>query len=1043
MLKKENIEDIYPLSPIQEGLFFHWLYDQQDSAYFFQLSYRIKGSYKVEVVETALEKLVARYDVLRTVFINKSSARPIQVVLKKRDVDFHYEDITHLKDQASHLKTFRETDKARLFDLSKDMLMRVALFKLDDEYVELMWSFHHIIMDGWCMDIIRNDFHHLYQETLEGKQSSLPQAPKYKTYLDWLEERETEDSRAFWSNYLEGIEKPTGLAALRNHTSHHTVAASPTNELFLSKEQSAKMVALARKNHVSLSTIIQGIWSTMLSCYNQCDDVTFGVVVSGRPSDLVEAQTMIGPFINTVPMRVKCQSNTSFSKLISTIQVTTAEVDPHAHLSLAEIQSMAPVRVDLIDHILVFYNLPSINEEPEENSAEDFGIDVVDVVEKTHYGLNVSINYRDTFLVKFTYDETIYSGKSIDRMMGHFESVLNQVLANDQSELSTISLLTPSEEALLTNKFGKGAEVPGMDQTILEAFETQVNENPTGISALFNQEKLTYQELQIKSDKLAHYLRTEHEIGKGDFVAIIQDRSLEVLISILGVLKTGAAYLPIDPANAADRIQFMIEDTAAKLVITDSQYVLDLNFYRGTLFAADLQMSGLPTPAQSFSVDIDPTDTAYIIYTSGSTGTPKGVQVAHQGVINLAQGQKDFYGLTKEDHQLQFASLSFDASVAEIFSTLLNGATLIMISKEVIHHSRKFVTYLKQQEVTLVTLPPSFLSTFDLDELKFLRVINTAGEAAIPKDAKYLSGSVKYINSYGPTECSVHVSAYEVPTDCQINGSLPIGRPMQNFEVLILDPKMKLVPVGVEGELCVAGIGLSKGYLNEDQLTEEKFVPHPFDPEKMIYRTGDIARWLPDGNLEFIGRTDRQVKLRGYRIELAEIERCMLQYESITDAAVIIHGRGDQSSLCAYFVTKETMKTSELRKFMETHLPHYMIPSSFTKLDKLPLNINGKLETTKLPAPESSALAGKEITPPEGTFEIQLLEIWQDVLQSEDFGVTDHFFEVGGHSLKAVRLAARIENELGRELGVKEIFDLSTIREIARHLEKDVAVYEI
>uniref|UniRef100_UPI003D34E88B amino acid adenylation domain-containing protein n=1 Tax=Maribacter sp. 2-571 TaxID=3417569 RepID=UPI003D34E88B len=669
---------------------------------------------------------------------------------------------------------------------------------------------------------------------------------------------------------------------------------------------------------------------------------------------------------------------------------------------------------------------------PYENEHTNAKFDLTMGVNENESGISLGIEYCTAL-----FEET-----TVRRMLVHYEQLLRSIVADPASRITDLSMLTAPEEKQLLEVFNTTEIAYPDDKTMVDLFEIQARRTPNAIALICGDTELTYHELDQKSNRLARYLRTKCAVKEGMIVGICMNRSEWAIISILAVLKTGSAYVPIDATYPLERIEYMITDSSIGLLLTESTNIDNVPVLKQlTVLQLDMKWDVvLLESSRKLGKNSTPYSGAYVIYTSGSTGNPKGVMVSHGGNVNMSLDQVRTFGITGSDRVLQFASLSFDASVYEIFMAFYSGASLVIAGKDVIGDREGFVSYLRDKSVSMVTLPPSYLRVLPLDELRFLRVIVTAGESPDIEKAVYCSGFSDYYNAYGPTECSVCVSVYKVGASDIGRQHIPIGSAISNTKLYVLDGSQGLVPVGVLGELCVSGAGLAQGYINRSELTSEKFISNPFDASGggSLYRTGDLVRWLSDGTIEYVGRIDDQVKVRGYRIELGEVESALSGISAVSGCSVQVHPDGQgNNQLVGYVVGHggSVPDKDDIQRALSEKLPGYMVPQLWVSLDALPLTVNGKVDRKALPIPGLSERSTVEYVAPRNDVEQQLSEIWKELLGVERVGALDNFFELGGNSILAISLVAKINKAFSSTLGIVELFKYPTVEKLEARLQ--------
>ena len=1059
---------------------FFALLNPSSNAYFEQTAYRLEGSLDVGVVAESLKVLMRRYDVLRTAFIHEGFDRPLQVVLKERPLDFSYEDLTEMADpeeQETWVRQFKENDRRRSFDLTDDVLLRAAVIRLGPRTVELIWSHHHIIMDGWCLGILFREFFEIYRCLLDNRPLQLPGVKPYRVYIQWLEQQDRQKSAAFWAQYLEGFEEATGIPRPAGRGQKEKEFEGDRVVFTFNREETAALDRLVRRSRVTLNIFIQAGWGILLGRYNGKGDVVFGAVVSGRPGDIEGVESMVGLFINTIPVRVRLNAGIRPGELLQQLYQTTTGAEPHHYYPLAEIQDRSVPKQHLLDHILVFENYPH---QPEGSPVDvpgrgqGLGLTVTGIegFERTNYDLMVLVVPGEQLMVRLDYNAGVYDRGFMEKAAAHFHTLCTGMAAGEDRCIDGISLLSPQEREQILGGFNDTAEAePPLPcrQTIHRWFEDQAAATPHRIALTGPGEtgSLSYRELNTRANQLGRLLGRKG-VKADTVVGIMLERSPELVTAILGILKAGGACLPLDPEYPAERLAFMMRDCRIALLLTHlftgeragsfvSDGVGQIDVGDGAVYDGGAENPGSPGRESHL---------VYVIYTSGSTGTPKGVMLEHRNLVNLV---RYLHGYTGIDFGtvLQFTTISFDVSFEEIFSCLLQGGELTLIHKDTLKEVPKLFGIVRQNSIRTLFLPTSFLK-FVFREPEYtalvplsVRHIVTAGEQLIVNDTfkAFLKARGVYLhNHYGPAETHV-VTTYTVSPADDIADLPPIGKPILNTGIYILDGNRQVQPIGVPGELYIGGRQVGRGYWAREELTAERFVNinlaaktregtrssnhQILNPKSQIlYRTGDLARFWADGNIEFLGRIDHQVKIRGFRVEPGEIESQLLRYPGVREAAVIAReGDGGDRYLCAYVVVDEAIitasaVTAQLKTHLAAGLPDYMIPAYFVQLDRIPLDPNRKVDRSALPEP--GIAAGEDYEAPANEVEEKLVDIWCRVLglPPAKISVTANFFDLGGHSLKATILSARIVKELGVRVPLPVLLQHPTVRGLAAFVGK-------
>ncbi|NPC91659.1 amino acid adenylation domain-containing protein [Bacillus sp. WMMC1349] len=1044
MNHQQNIQNIYPLTPMQEGMLFHHLSDKDSQAYCVQTAVKISGEFHLDIAEQSLNILVGRHDLLRTVFIHsKKLSRPRQIVFKKRDMTINMHDYSHFKqaDHDQYIEEFLRSDFKKGFDLAAGPLFRVEALKLGQSEYVLVFSNHHIILDGWCSKAVLDEFFDIYSDLFHDRPVHNKKSFSFSEYIHWIENQNKDEAHTYWKEYLKGLETNTEVPSFYKKAKNEGFQKEDfyqeiDDDLFQGLEN------VSKRYKVTVHTICQTAWALLLSHYNQSNDVVFGSVVSGRTPELEGIEEAVGLFINTIPVRIKVDPNLSFRQLFENVQQSNIRSEHYSYCSLADLQNMTTLKGDLLNHFLVFQNYPS-HETPEEAEKELFGFHIQELhdTEETNYDFLLTIAPREQFII-IHYNQNIYENDEIGVLCRRFLSILRQMIQTPDMRLSQAELIDADEKSLIDTFQMSDCNMCKDSLTLHERFEQQVDLFPHKAAVTFNGETLTYETLNSRANELAKQLRSLG-VQPNHLVGIMLERSHSFMIGILGILKAGAAYVPIDPHYPIERIDYIIQDSKIPILITDRKQKDELFSaiqYRGeTLFIDDTQTGGFSENLPSVS---SAQDLAYVIYTSGSTGKPKGILTKHENVMRVVVNS-NYLKVTEEDRILQLSNLSFDGSVFDIFAALLNGAELILPQSNTVLSPRELSRFLIKQDISIMFLTTALFNAVIAENptaFNGLRKVLFGGEkvtVAFVEQALEQAGANKFIHVYGPTESTVFASFYPIQSIDKRLGTIPIGTPLNDTELIILNQYGKIQAIGLPGELCIAGKGLAKGYLNRPDLSEEKFVTHPLKEQERLYKTGDLARWLPDGSIEFMGRLDRQVKIRGFRIEPEEVAAELLLLSNIKKAYVM-ERRSEQGEayLCAYYVADANKPSKDIRRELAERLPEYMLPSFFMSLNELPVTPNGKISEKELPAPECMLDGEREYIAPRTAAEKRLVKLWEQILSVKPVGVNTHFFEAGGHSLKAVSLMGAIEREFSVKLSIKQIFDHPYLEDMAMVIDQ-------
>jgi amino acid adenylation domain-containing protein len=1031
------IENVYPLSHLQEGLYYHWLSSPASPAYFLQMSYRLKGALDIPLLQKSYEMLVERHAVLRTFFTQDFGEQVLQVVRKEPNPNFTYKQFDSNAEAA--VLDYKAQDRAKGFNLQTGSQMRLSVLGLGTDTYEFIWSHHHIIMDGWCVGILMKEFFQVYTALLQGKAPELDKAYTYASYIDWLTKADKDSSEKYWSDYLSGFD---AITSLPQQTAMATGDYEARESAFqLSAPVSQAIRELCKQCSVTENTFFQAVWGILLGKYNNSNDVVFGSIVSGRPAEVKGIEEMIGLFINTIPVRVQMQQGTSFTGLLKEVQQTSIEGLDHHYTQLAQIQAESELGQNLFDHLIQFQNFPSqeIVGENEENGEGSKGLSLVSSAVAGHntYDFTCLISPSDVFDLNFMYNASRYPEAQIRQLQDHIMRLIGAIVANPNDAVSRIEYMSAAEKQVVLTGFNDTLVAGFRNKTLVELFTRQAALTPDHIAVVFEGKELTYRALDEQSNKLANYIRDTHNFGKEEPVGVMLERSESLIIAVLATFKAGAAYVPIDPAYPDQRKQYLLEDAGIKLLLTTTSHIFNLHYYSGSFFAMDAELDTLDTAVTAPAIKVAPSDLAYIIYTSGSTGQPKGVLVEHGSVANTIQAHRTIFNLGEGDRSLQFASPSFDASITQVFVPLISGGTLYIIGEEEKKDPALLEQYITNNNINFADIPPAYQKLMNMESIATMKKLGSGGEAAIPVKVNAFAQHGTYYNAYGPTEASICATMFTLGEGQSLSTTaVPIGKPIANTQVYILHLDKGLMPVGAAGQICIGGDGLARGYWKNDELTAEKFIANPFREGEKIYRTGDLGRWLPDGNIEFTGRVDDQVKIRGYRIELGEIENALRTHPDISAAVVMarINTVGDKE-LVAYIVPAGTPNLDELAEYMARMVPFYMMPSHYVSLEALPITVNGKVDKKKLPDPANASIqSGAEYIAPRNETEEKLVEIWKEILGKEKIGVRDDFFKLGGHSIKVVQLISRINVTFLVRIDIQSIFNDPTIENISEQI---------
>lgn len=1035
-----------PLSFAQQRL---WFLDQLEPGHsFYNLPFamRLSGPLALAKLEQSLNAIIARHEGLRTSFIIVNGG-PMQVVAPDRHVVIKIADLSSLPEGE------REVEAARLaqeeghapFDLEHDLLLRTTVLRLSPTDHVLLLTMHHIVSDGWSMGVFYRELSALYSAFCSDQPFSLPELKvQYADFALWQRSRLQGETLnrllTYWKKQLAGVppllELPTDRP--RPQVQVFEGAAYTTS---VPKALLQQVKALGVRSDATLFMVLLAAFNVLLLRYSRQQDVLVGCPVANRIH--AELEGLIGFFVNTLVLRTDLSGNPTFLQLISRVRTATIEAFTHQDIPFDKlVQELHPERNlshnPLFQVMFALQNNEGVPQMSAQSTVPQFSVGT------SKFDLTLSIaDATDGLVTHFEYNSWLFDKSTIVSLSDSFRSLLESGIDGPDRQISELQLLSPMQRQQLVAAFrGLDCDLPNI--LLIHAFcEVQAQLQPDAPAVRFGGEQLSYRQLNARANQFARFLRSQN-VQRETLVALCVDRSFDMVVGMFGILKAGAAYVPLDPTYPKDRLAYILDDSQATVLVTQMHLIENLPVAQRMTVCLDADW---PAIAIHQTHDLEPLaspdNLAYVIYTSGSTGQPKGVMVQHQGICNLAEAQSRIFGVMRGERVLQFASLSFDASVWEIIMALRAGAILSLVPNEKLLPGALLIEVLREERINVLTITPSALAALQNSALRDLRVIICAGEAC-PEDlaARWAPGR-RFFNAYGPTEGSVCTTIAEYS---EIQTMLLIGRPILNTQTYLLDEYLEPVPIGAPGEIFLGGIGVSRGYHLRPQLTAERYLPDPFGITGggRLYRTGDCARFLASGDIQFLGRIDHQVKIRGYRIELGEIENCLLQHPDVREAAAMIRPMrsGEMQLVACYVSAPERMPdASELRSFLRRSLPEFMVPSLFFARNDFPRNANGKLDRAALLAANNKVSGIEESAlPPRTPTEKQLLAIWSEILEREHIGINDNFFELGGHSLLATRVVSRMNSVFQLNISLRMVFELPTIAELAESI--DVAISE-
>ncbi|OLP65658.1 Surfactin synthase subunit 2 [Bacillus pumilus] len=1030
-MSKQKIQKVYPLTPMQEGMLYHAMLDPNSSSYFTQLELGISGEFDLGLFEKSINELIRTYDILRTAFVYQQLQKPRQVVLAERQTNVYREDISNLnqQEQQKAIDQYKKRVRKQGFHLTNDPLLKVAVFQLNETNWHLIWSNHHIIMDGWSMGVMMKKLFHYYESFRNGLPLDRSQGKPYADYIQWLGKQDKQAAEVYWKERLDGAIQHQGLLQQKE-------AKGQYDHKEWTFTWDAEMVEtiqdLARQCQVTAPNLFQAVWSVLLGTYHASNDVTFGTVVSGRPPSISGIERMAGLFINTIPVRVTLDQEQTFKQLIQGVQQHALEAESYDYMPLYDIQQKTAAGRQLFDHLVGFENYPLDQELSGDTMSTrlGFSIDVKDGFEQTNFDLNLLVYPGKTWTLKIKYNAVAFEELVIANISKHLTRLMKRITENPEARLHEVSCISEEETEQIEAWNQTHRDYP-KHLSIPELLEERIKAQPDHLALVEGDRSFTYRELGEEIARLASSL-LEKGVKPQEPVAIYMNRSADAVIAILAVLHAGAAYVPIDPDQPEDRMKWMMEDSGVSTLLYADRQPPDQEGIQ------TVNVLHVPKKPQAVLVEISPSQLAYIMYTSGSTGRPKGVQIEHQHIVRLALSQEKI-GLKPSDRMAHTGVVSFDAITFEIFTTLLNGATLYPVDRDTLLDINQFDQFIQTNQISSLFLTTGLFNQLGQQRpqmFKGLTTLITGGDVLNVKSAELVkkdNPSLVLLNAYGPTENTTISTIYEVRGN--ETGTIPIGQPINHSSAYILDDRQRLQPIGAPGELYVGGDGVSRGYLNRPDLTNQVFIADPFRSEGRLYRTGDLARYGVNGDIEFLGRADDQVKIRGFRIELGEIEAVLQQATGIDEAVVLVHASSsEEKEITAYYTG--SIPEEEVRTFFNRDLPAYMVPHHVMKLDAFSLTSNGKIDRKTLPKPDEAQREEIKIRPPETETEHALADIWKELL-GKTVGVEEHFFMAGGHSLKAMMMSAKIQEVLQKEVPIQVIFKQPTIRSLAAYIDQD------
>jgi len=1074
-LSKENIENIFGLAPMQRGMLVHYAKDPDTTAYVEQFDFSLSGPADETRFEQALNLVIEKYAVLRTIFSYRKTDEPRQVILKQRYAALEVQDFSasaNVSEIESEVEAWKNREKARGFDLSQDLLLRTALITTGENQHRLIVTFHHIILDGWCLGLVFGDLFAFYEALGEhtadalragseltsnlSPELTLREPHQYASFIKWLSEQDEAKGHEYWQTTLADYEAEVGIPWFDCTVSDTPDAPDTQNHIFtLDETVSSAIDAIAKQHEITFNSVFQAAWGVLLQKYNDTRDAVFGAVVSGRPAALPGVENMVGLFINTQPVRVTSQADDSFISVAKAVNQQLIQSNQYDFMALQDVQKQSSLGNKLLNHVLAFENYPVAERMKNIASSDDpnvLSVNDVQVYEQTNYDFNVIVNPGACTKINFIYNAARFSASQMAALQRSFETLLATVINEPNVTVSSVSICSDTEKNTVFQRFNNTQVPYPDDKTILDLFEETVAQYPDSVALIGEKQagenqRYTYAELRQHARNMAQTLIAK-QVKPGDLVAILLPRSTNTIIALLAVQYAGATWLPLDIKAPADRVAYTLENAECLTAITLGEFAKTMPEQICCVLAEEqIQEQAqapapLQEPAQPFPASLTPHSPAYVMYTSGSTGKPKGCTVTHQNIVRLVRNTNY---CTLDDKQVIMATCSpvFDVSTFEYWGALLNGGKLCMYDDNVILNADQMKAIMQAEQVNTMWLTSALFNQLvdtDLTLFAHLEQLLVGGDVvSLVHTRKVLEAypSVKIINGYGPTENTTFSSTYHIaePSDFR----LPIGKPINNSTCYVLDDQLNMLPPGAFGELCVGGDGVALGYVKRPDLNEKMFLANPFEPGKRLYRTGDIVRWLPDGNLDLQGRKDFQHKIRGFRIELGEIEWNLTRIDGVSEAIVMVKEDDNAAKqLHAWFVS-DSPDTDEkkVRQKLLQQLPGYMVPGFMMRLEKFPLSASGKVDRHTLRDMQAKKMSNDNIVAPRNDAERDIAAIFQQVLGLDQISVFDNFFDVGADSINLITINNRLNKALNQNISTTVMFEHTSIAQLAQYLNPD------
>ncbi|MCA9944474.1 MAG: amino acid adenylation domain-containing protein, partial [Anaerolineales bacterium] len=1042
----ENIQYLYTLTATQRAILFHTLYAPETGVYVEQNALEMEAL-DVDLYVQAWQELIQRHELLRTTFFWEELEEPLQMVLAEVPLPLTRLDWRgqSAEQQLNQLQALMAEERRKGFDMTQPPLLRLTIIQVAEARHFVLVNYHHILFDGWSNVVIHLEVRAIYDALRHGEPHNLPMPTPYRRYIAWLRQQEESEAQAFWQKYLANFEEatPIPIAEQMNQGVYGAVADYAEQSVTLPAELWASLHTLLNEHKITYNNFMQAVWAILLNRYSGEDDVLFGTVVHGRPAELSQFDRMVGLFINVLPVRLQFQKEAPVLDWLKRSHEAFINQSQYDHNSLEQIQQWGgfPRERNLFHSLFINNNPATDNMPPPPTDSHPLFVQ-----EKTNYALNFYLKSNE--VLQISYDPTLFTAVSIKRMLTHVLQIVRNIVAQPDQRMADLTILPANERSLLLETWNNWPQ-PASHSSLLADFAAMVGQQPN-VAAVIDPAygTLTYTELDEKSSQLAAYLQ-QLGICNGR-IGLHIARTRHFPLAFWAILKSGNTYVPLDPKHPEQRLAFMIENARLDALISHSELQASLPKGPAPLLLIDeIETQLAEAPALQ---PVELAETAVILYTSGSSGQPKGVRLPQQALHAYLRTAVEQFQLTPHDNILQFASIGFDTSLEETGSALLSGATLILRTEESLNSIQAFINFCHTYQITVLDLPTAFWHTLTIElqrdsSLQLpagIRLIIIGGEKASPEHLAtwraVAPNAIALLNTYGPTETTI------VATSCVIAGPnavsraelAPIGQPVASARVYVVDQYDQLAPVGVPGELLIAGPQLASGYVGLRDETAVKFTPDPFADSGSVYRTGDRVRFLDDGLLQFIGRTDRQIKIRGHRIEPETLEHLLNQHEAVADTAVTARPDSQNNlQIVAYIIPQGSAAPDlqTLNSYLRQQLPAYMIPAAFVMLDSFPKTSNGKISYRALPAPTFQTQAGTQYEAPRTPIEETIADLFRQLTNAEKVGLYDNFFQLGGHSLLITQLASRIQSIFEVELSLRTLFEHPTVVDMALMVE--------